>query len=384
MKSLSLDRLLLPAALPLVVAIPVLKWLVHGDKPAARPRATASPDADPRSAKPRRRRAGRRARTLSHARDVYAHDGAGLLSPVVRHDPARIYVPNSESNSVDVIDPATVGVVAHFGVGALPQHVTPSYDLKTLYVLDDAGNKLIPIDPRTARPRKPISVADPYNLYVTTDGRSAIVVAERLHRLDFRDPHTFALRGSMHVPRAGVNHMDFSAGGRIYAQDSTSPVLELAVTDVSYGSVASGDVDVSPPTGAKVVELGSSHGESGSSTPAVTGLDAVSAAAGFPVVAPGSLVGLPREDVRLVGGKTALVFYGQGLGGIALVERKADESGPARQLSGLPAVSLDGVTAHELATQLGTVLEWQTGGTTYVLAGSLPPAAAEAAARAVK
>ncbi len=78
------------------------------------------------------------------------------------------------------------------------------------------------------------------------------------------------------------------------------------------------------------------------------------------------------------------MLYGQGLGGIALVERKADASAPGSALSGLPSISLDGLTAHELATQLGTVLEWQSQGTGYVLAGSLPPAAAEAAARAVK
>ena len=173
----------------------------------------------------------------------------------------------------------------------------------------------------------------------------------------------------------------------VYAQGSTAPVLALTVTDISYGSVSSGDVDVSPPAGAKVVDLGTGpnadHG--GTGTPAVTGLDAVKAAADFPVVAPDSLVGLPRKDVRLVGGKTALVLYGQGLGGIALVERKADAAGSGMgQLSSLPSISLDGLTAHELSTQLGTVLVWQTGGTSFVLAGSLPPAAAEAAARAVK
>jgi hypothetical protein len=117
----------------------------------------------------------------------------------------------------------------------------------------------------------------------------------------------------------------------------------------------------------------------------VSGLDKVKAAAKFPVVAPSSLVGLPRRDVRLLGGDTALVLYGRGLGGIVLVQRKAGAAGPAqRALSALPTVSLDGLTAHELATQLGTVLEWHRGGTSFVLAGSLPPAAAEAAARAVR
>jgi len=92
--------------------------------------------------------------------------------------------------------------------------VTPSWDLRTLYVLDDAGNTVIPIDPRTARPGRPIPVDDPYNMYFTPDGRYAIVVAERLHRLDFRDAHTFRLHHSLSVPCSGVDHMDFSADGR--------------------------------------------------------------------------------------------------------------------------------------------------------------------------
>src|SRR5262249_55402504 len=115
--------------------------------------------------------------------------------------------------SVDVIDPRTHKVIWQFPVGLLPQHVVPSYDLTTLYVTNDAGNSLTVIDPRTGRPGRTIPVADPYNMYFTPDGRYAIVVAERLHRLDFRDPHTFALHRSLEVPCAGVDHMDFSADG---------------------------------------------------------------------------------------------------------------------------------------------------------------------------
>jgi DNA-binding beta-propeller fold protein YncE len=95
--------------------------------------------------------------------------------------------------------------------------VTPSYDLNTLYVDSEGGNTLAPIDPRSARPRgRPIPVVDPYNLYFTPNGRSAIVVAERLRRLDFREPRTMALRRSVSVPACfGVDHMDFSAGGDV-------------------------------------------------------------------------------------------------------------------------------------------------------------------------
>ena len=133
-----------------------------------------------------------RSRAISAA-NVYAADGANMLMGAAALALPRVYVPNSQGNSVDVIDPATRKIVEHFAVGSLPQHVTPSYDLKTLYVLNDVGNSVTPIDPQTGKPGAPIAVDDPYNMYFTPDGRWAIVVAERLHRLDFRDPHTFKL-----------------------------------------------------------------------------------------------------------------------------------------------------------------------------------------------
>ena len=145
--------------------------------------------------------------------DVYAHDGANMLTAVTKLARPLIYVPNSQSNTVDVIDPATYRVVEQFAVGALPQHVVPAWNLRTLYVTNDAGNSLTAIDPRTGRPGATIPVADPYNMYFTPDGLHAIIVAERLRRLDFRNPHTFALQHSLAVPCVGVDHMDFSADG---------------------------------------------------------------------------------------------------------------------------------------------------------------------------
>ncbi len=151
--------------------------------------------------------------TLVARSNVYAADGADALRGPARLALSRIYVPNSQSNTVDEIDPATFMVVRHFAVGGLPQHVVPSYDLKTLYVTNDMGNSLTPINPRTGKPGRAIPVDDPYNMYFTPDGRYAIVVAERLHRLDFRDAHTFRLHRSVHVPCTGIDHMDFSADG---------------------------------------------------------------------------------------------------------------------------------------------------------------------------
>ena len=145
--------------------------------------------------------------------------GPEHLNPALKDDLVRVYVPNLRGNSVSVIDPAKMKVVDSFKVGAGPQHVVPAYDLRTLWVADNAERtnqgSLTPIDPRTGRPGTAIPVDDPYNMYFTADGKSAIVVAEARHRLDFRDPKTMALQYQVDVPRCGgINHADFSIDGR--------------------------------------------------------------------------------------------------------------------------------------------------------------------------
>jgi YVTN family beta-propeller protein len=150
------------------------------------------------------------------AGDVYAADRPGEMSPLVQGFPARIYVPNSVSNTVTVIDPATYRVIGTYPVGREPQHVVPSWDLRTLWVNDDLGNSLIPIDPATGRFGRAIAVHDPYNLYFTPNGAYAIVMASNDREIVFRDPHTMAVRHTLHVPCLGVNHADFSADGRYF------------------------------------------------------------------------------------------------------------------------------------------------------------------------
>jgi DNA-binding beta-propeller fold protein YncE len=146
-----------------------------------------------------------------NATNVYAHDGANKIAAAARNAKQLIYVPNSKSDTVDVINPHTYKIVEHFAVGGLPQHVVPAWDMKTLYVTNDTGNSLTKIDPVTGKPGATIPVDDPYNMYFTPDGQYAIVVAERLRRLDFRDAHTFQLHNSVSVPCVGVDHIDFSA-----------------------------------------------------------------------------------------------------------------------------------------------------------------------------
>ncbi len=175
-------------------------------------------------------------------------------------------------------------------------------------------------------------------------------------------------------------------------RSSSSPMLALQKRPaISFGSISRIGHNSLPAAGAQVVDLSSQTGRAvsgGSANAPVTGLAAVQAAAPFTVVAPDTLVGLPRRDVRLVGpadSRSVLVVYGQGLGAIVVVERKPDaaKAGQGGMLDALPSISLDGVTAHELATQLGTVLTWDHGGVSSVLAVSIPTSGAESAARSL-
>ncbi|MFG2045121.1 hypothetical protein [Dactylosporangium sp. NPDC048998] len=148
--------------------------------------------------------------------DVYAADRPGALAAAVRNDPVRVYVPNLDSDTVSVIDPATYQVIQTVKVGNAPQHVVPAWDLRTLWVNNNDGNTLTPINPATGAFGTPVPVENPYNLYFTPDGKFAMVMAELLHRIDFRDPHTMALARSVPVDCSGVNHADFSADGRYF------------------------------------------------------------------------------------------------------------------------------------------------------------------------
>ena len=173
----------------------------------------------------------------------------------------------------------------------------------------------------------------------------------------------------------------------VYAKGDNAPVLELKATDISYGPVDSSVFDVSPPSNAKVVDLSpSSRGSGGGADSApVTGVGPVQAQLGFPMVAPDSLAGMQRGEVRLIQGdndKGALVTYGQGLGGIAVFERRAQtgsSNGDQGQVT-LPTVSIDGIQGQEVATPLGTMVRFERGGVEYTVLGSVSSATAQAAA----
>ncbi|QDQ13801.1 YncE family protein [Streptomyces spectabilis] len=149
-------------------------------------------------------------------KDVYAADRPNKLSPVVKDFPSRVYVPNTNSNTVSVIDPATYKVIDTIPVGVQPQHVVPSWDMKTLWVNNNRGHTLTPIDPRNGKAGKPVEVHDPYNLYFTPNGKYAVVMASLDRELVFRDPHTMKRVRTEPVSCYGVNHADFSLDGRYF------------------------------------------------------------------------------------------------------------------------------------------------------------------------
>jgi outer membrane lipoprotein-sorting protein len=180
----------------------------------------------------------------------------------------------------------------------------------------------------------------------------------------------------------------------IYAQGAKNPVLELKATDVAYGAIDPATLRLAVPAGAKRVTVeppaagahaGTGHGAANS----VTGVQAVQRRLGFQLSAPDRLAGLPRRTVRLVrfgADAGAATFYGKGLGGILVLQRAASPaSGSARGHDmRLPQINIDGVTGTELATALGTVVSFQRGGVQYTVLGSVPPVAAENAARGLR
>ena len=148
------------------------------------------------------------------AHNVYSETAPGDLSPAAQAARPMVYVPHN-SGEVWEIDPTTFQVVAKFPAGLEVQHVVPSWDMQTLYATDDVGNTITPIDPVTGANGPRIPVDDPYNMYFTPDGVSAISVAEARKSLVFYDPHTWVEQGRLQIPEcAGIDHADFTPDGR--------------------------------------------------------------------------------------------------------------------------------------------------------------------------
>ncbi|MYW05828.1 YncE family protein [Streptomyces sp. SID3343] len=188
--------------------------------------------------------------------DLYAADRPNQLSDTVKGFPSRVYVPNTESDTVSVIDPTTYKVVETIKVGDQPQHVVPSWDLKTLWINNDLGDSLTPLDPATGKTGPTVSVEDPYNLYFTPDGKYSVVMASMDRQLVFRDAHTMAVVKAVPAQCAGVNHADFSPDGKYFIVScefsgellkvDTASMTVLAKQKIPRGHSMPQDVKISP------------------------------------------------------------------------------------------------------------------------------------------
>ena len=173
--------------------------------------------------------------------------------------------------------------------------------------------------------------------------------------------------------------------GAIYAQGQDEPVLELEADDVSYGPISDATLEARTPAGTRIVEIDPVTGTDAHGEPIhVRGVEAVQERLPFELSAPAELAGLPRTQVSLVdaaGSPGALSVYGEGMGAVLVLQH---EAGPQDEQDGgleLPQVNIDGATGTEVATPLGTVVRFQRDGVAYTVLGSVPPVAAENAAR---
>jgi outer membrane lipoprotein-sorting protein len=141
----------------------------------------------------------------------------------------------------------------------------------------------------------------------------------------------------------------------IYSSSSSAPVIELASTSISYGPVPDSVFNFSPPADAKIDEIATAK-------------------------APAPSAGGSAQD----GGHQhpKVTVHGHGISGVAVLETKAKAGSQQPSTpAGLPKVTINGTSATELATELGTLLSFERSGVRYVLVGSVAPAAVEAVAR---
>jgi outer membrane lipoprotein-sorting protein len=220
-----------------------------------------------------------------------------------------------------------------------------------------------------------------------SDARPGTVAGEAAYTVRIAPKHDGGLLGAAEVAWDAAHGLPLRAA--VYAQGEREPVLEVKATELDFGPVAESDVAIRRPADAKVVEIENTaaHPAGRQRMGGRAAPKAVQAELPFELAAPGAVAGLPRRSIRTLrsGDDTgALVTYGKGLGALMVVEMPADGGGLEQPRGlGLQELSIDGTTAYELATALGTMIRFERDGVSYTVLGSVPPAAAEAAARAL-
>jgi outer membrane lipoprotein-sorting protein len=222
--------------------------------------------------------------------------------------------------------------------------------------------------------------------FTLSEARPGTVADRAAYTVRISPRHDGGLLGAAEVAWDAANGLPLRAA--VYAQGERDPVLEVEATELELGPVAEADLALRRPADAKVVEIEQAVAQA--DAPKVGGraaAKAVQARLPFELSAPAAVAGLPRRSIRTLraGDDTgALVTYGKGLGALAVIQLPAHGGGLEQSgARGLQELSIDGTTAYELATALGTVVQFERDGVSYTVVGSVPPAAAEAAARSL-
>ncbi|MGH2864003.1 MAG: LolA family protein [Solirubrobacteraceae bacterium] len=147
--------------------------------------------------------------------------------------------------------------------------------------------------------------------------------------------------------------------GAIYSTESSSPVLELAASEISFGPVASSVFAITPPADATLQEITFSH-EHHEGAAAKSGAGE-----------------RPKLSTHGHGPATVAVLTSPGHG----EPRSKAANGEDGALEGLPKVTINGTSASELRTALGTLLSFERSGVRYLLAGAVSSALVEEVAR---
>jgi outer membrane lipoprotein-sorting protein len=240
----------------------------------------------------------------------------------------------SDGHTVSVYDAATNTLYRYTPSAAEEQHEPHSHEVPTVARIEEAIAKL----------RRHASVSD---------ATPSDVAGQPAYTVRVSPSEGGSLLGGAELSFDAVHGVPLRAA--IYSSTSSSPVVELAATDVSYGPVANSVFAFSPPPGVKTKEIRFSHS---------TGADGAHKPSGAQ--------------------KPTVTTHGHGVAAIAVIESKSkagSEESSSEPLEGLPKVTINGTAASELRTELGTLLSFERSGVRYVLAGSVTPAAIEALAR---
>ena len=243
------------------------------------------------------------------------------------------------------------------------------YDGHTVQLYDGAAKTLYrytpPADQGSAAPAGGEPAADPHE--VPTVAKIEEAISKLSEHVDVSDatPTNVAGQPAYTVrvsPKEGGSllggaELSFDAAhgtplrAAIYSSTSSAPVIELAATEISYGPVADSVFAFDPPAGVKVDEISGHVQDTGAPTTGATE-------------------------------KPTFTTHGNGVTAIGVLEDKSTAgAGSSEPLEGLPQVKINGISASELSTELGTVLSFERSGVRYVVAGALPSATIEAFAR---